>query len=258
MKALIIPVGADKDNLEMLSAVREAEQRLRAHVALEDGERLALINAREYFGTDSCVRICNGLKEDYGQFDLAVLVASGCAIVYAKSEQVTLGAHVAHYMQLSQVLNIVGYLYGKNAWTRLAGINDGLHTYATDRDDPATLGAAVNAMMRAKPTTARVLKWREIAMDVPAKTVRVAGEALRLSRRELALMQLMLENQGGIVSRETIFARLYGERSDVKQTSIESHISRLRRRLLQSKGDIKADHLKSERYLGYRWFPHPA
>lgn len=78
----------------------------------------------------------------------------------------------------------------------------------------------------------------------------VAGEALVLPRRERRILEYLVANKGCRVSKSQIFNSVYGLFSeDIEENVIESHISKLRKRLRERLG---YDPIESQRYLGYR------
>ena len=78
----------------------------------------------------------------------------------------------------------------------------------------------------------------------------VAGEPLHLPRRERRILEYLVTNKGRRVTKAQIFNFVYGLFSeDIDENVIESHISKLRKRLRHRLG---SDPIDSQRYLGYR------
>lgn len=78
----------------------------------------------------------------------------------------------------------------------------------------------------------------------------VAGEVLALPRRELRILECLVKNRNAWVSKRQIFNQVYGIfNDDVDENVIESHVSRLRKRLRQRLG---RDPIETQRFLGYR------
>jgi DNA-binding response OmpR family regulator len=81
----------------------------------------------------------------------------------------------------------------------------------------------------------------------------VGGTALALPRRELRVLEYMVSHQGKWLTKTQIFNAVYGLfESAVDENVIESHVSKLRRKLRDRLG---YDPIKSKRYLGYRLDP---
>jgi DNA-binding response OmpR family regulator len=78
----------------------------------------------------------------------------------------------------------------------------------------------------------------------------VAGEQMHLPRRERRILEYLMGNKGRRVTKTQIFNFVYGLFSDeIDENVIESHISKLRKRLRHRLGH---DPIDSQRYLGYR------
>ncbi len=78
----------------------------------------------------------------------------------------------------------------------------------------------------------------------------IDGEPLLLPRRERRILEYLISNKGRRVTKAQIFNFVYGLFDDgIDETVIESHISKLRKRLRQRLG---VDPIDSQRFLGYR------
>jgi DNA-binding response OmpR family regulator len=78
----------------------------------------------------------------------------------------------------------------------------------------------------------------------------VGGEVLPLPRRERRILEYLMANKGRRVTKSQIFNFVYGLFDDgIDENVIESHISKLRKRLRQRLG---RDPIDSQRFLGYR------
>ena len=77
----------------------------------------------------------------------------------------------------------------------------------------------------------------------------IAGATLDLPRRERRILEFLIANRGRRVTKTQIFNAIYGIfDEDVEENVIESHISKLRKKLRQRLG---YDPIDSKRFLGY-------
>lgn len=82
----------------------------------------------------------------------------------------------------------------------------------------------------------------------------VKGEVLPLPRRERRILEFLAANRGRRLTKSQIFNFVYGLFSeDIDENVVESHISKLRKRLRHRLG---YDPIDSQRYLGYRLIEH--
>jgi DNA-binding response OmpR family regulator len=82
----------------------------------------------------------------------------------------------------------------------------------------------------------------------------VAGVALALPRRERRILEYLASNRNRRVSRNQIFNAVYGLfDEDVEESVVESHISKLRKKL---RAVLGYDPIDTKRYLGYQIISH--
>ncbi len=84
----------------------------------------------------------------------------------------------------------------------------------------------------------------------------VNGEVLSLPRRERRILEYLLVNRGRRLTKSQIFNAVYGLfDDDVEENVIESHISKLRKKL---RARLAYDPIDSQRFLGYLLVAPPA
>ncbi|WP_442754619.1 response regulator transcription factor [Methylocystis sp. JAN1] len=83
----------------------------------------------------------------------------------------------------------------------------------------------------------------------------VNGETLSLPRRERRILEYLLVNRGRRLTKAQIFNAVYGLfDDDVEENVIESHISKLRKKL---RARLGYDPIDSQRFLGYLLVTQP-
>jgi len=94
-----------------------------------------------------------------------------------------------------------------------------------------------------------VLSFGDLQLDPFRRTVACHGQPLPLTARELAILEGLFRNPGGIVSREDLFEQAWGEREQPMSNTIEVLVSRLRRKLREAGSAVTIEAVKG---LGYR------
>ena len=93
----------------------------------------------------------------------------------------------------------------------------------------------------------------DIRIFFDGRAPQVGGEILELPRRERRILEYLAKNRERRVSRAQIYNAVYGFlNEDVEETVVESHISKLRKKL---KLRLGYDPINSKRYLGYMFNP---
>jgi two-component system, OmpR family, response regulator len=71
----------------------------------------------------------------------------------------------------------------------------------------------------------------EVVLDADAHQVRVQGQPVRLSPRELALFELLMRRRGQLVQRDEILAEVFGYQFNPGTNVLDVHVAHLRRKL---------------------------
>ncbi len=89
----------------------------------------------------------------------------------------------------------------------------------------------------------------EIRVFFDGRDPEIRGEPMQLPRRERRILEYLMKNRGRRVSKAQIFSAIYGIFDEhVEENVVESHVSKLRKKLRQHLG---YDPIESKRYLGY-------
>ena len=132
---------------------------------------------------------------------------------------------------------------------RVAGLDAGGDDYLVKPFDLDELAARIRALLRRKSgRPAPQLEHLGVVLDPAAHRVTSEGVEVALSPREFALLQLLLERPGAILSRAQIEERLYGWGEEIESNAVEVHIHGLRRKL-------GAQLILTVRGVGYRLRP---
>ncbi len=134
---------------------------------------------------------------------------------------------------------------------QIVGLEVGADDYLVKPVRPRLLLARARALLRrtggALPPDDRVIACGPVRIDLPAREVRVEGEAVELTTAEFDLLALLAAHRGEVVSRESLHQELRGVPYDGLDRSIDLRVSRVRAKL----GPRGAERLKSVRAQGY-------
>jgi two-component system, OmpR family, response regulator TctD len=118
-------------------------------------------------------------------------------------------------------------------------LNLGADDYLVKPFDLRELEARLRALLR-RPAghASNVVTYGNLAIDLAARSVLVAGVPLELGRREFRLLEAMLARAGKAIPKERLMAQLFQDGQDVSPNALELLVSRLRRKLAPSSVDI--------------------
>jgi len=135
--------------------------------------------------------------------------------------------------------------------TRVAGLEAGADDYVVKPFSMPELVARVRAQLRRAndfgrtATDTSVLRAADLEIDLQARTCRVGGQAVELSRREFDLLAVLLRQKGRALTREQLLEAAWGT-THVTEKTVDVHMARLRQKL-GSRVQIR-----SLRGVGYR------
>ena len=133
------------------------------------------------------------------------------------------------------------------------GVDDVVRKPIHVREIIARLGAirrrAVHAAQATRAPERAAVPAAAVAVYFDGRDPEINGAALNLPRRERRILEFLIANRGRRVTKTQIFNAIYGIfDEDVEENVVESHVSKLRKKLRQRLG---YDPIDSKRFLGY-------
>ncbi|MDQ9172365.1 response regulator transcription factor [Oxalobacteraceae bacterium R-40] len=115
---------------------------------------------------------------------------------------------------------------------RVAGLQAGADDYLLKPFDLGELIARLQALQRrVAGRSTNVIRHGTLCFDPANLQVTLDGTVVDLSRRELSLLQALLQNPNRVLSTEQVKDSLYGLEENVESNAVNVHIHHLRRKL---------------------------
>lgn len=130
---------------------------------------------------------------------------------------------------------------------RIAGLRAGADDYLLKPFDLDELTARLHALLRrAAGRSVDIIAHGPLRLNPASGEVFLHGQAVVLSRRELALLAALLHARGRILSADQLKDSLYDFSEEIESNALNVHIHHLRRKL-------GADIIETVRGVGYRF-----
>jgi two-component system, OmpR family, response regulator CpxR len=141
---------------------------------------------------------------------------------------------------------------------RILGLEMGADDCVSEPFNPRVLLARIHAILRRPRDGHRKLPGQppdpglvvgDVSLDPGRRLVRRADSVIDLTAAEFALLEALLRKAGTVIRREELAALVLGRALSRGDRSLDTHVSRLRRKL--GRGHPDAERIKTIRNVGY-------
>ena len=143
---------------------------------------------------------------------------------------------------------------------KVLGFSAGADDYITKPFDILELKARVEAKLRKmeyQSASLDKLKWKEVSIDKNRQEVSVVDDQgayhkVELTALEFKLLTFLANQPGHVIHRDKILDEIWGENIHVYSRSVDTHVSKLRKKLGSASHVIESVH-----GAGYKFSPTP-
>lgn len=115
---------------------------------------------------------------------------------------------------------------------KVAMLSGGACDYVTKPFELRELLARIAVQLRAQKVGGESeLVWRDLALNPVLHTVTVGETPVRLTKTELAILNLLMSNPNRIIAKSVLLDRIENVAPDCMESSLKVHVSNLRRKL---------------------------
>ncbi len=132
---------------------------------------------------------------------------------------------------------------------KIKGLDSGADDYITKPFDIMELISRINALLRrtSAPASGDCLAYKNLVLDLPKHKVTACGQVVSLTYKEFELLHILIENQGTVLTRDTLMNTVWGTNFEGETRTVDVHIRTLRQKL----GSC-CEYIETVRNVGYK------
>jgi len=172
-------------------------------------------------------------------------------IILDRTLQGVEGVDILKHLRAKRITTPVIFLTAKDTVSnRVEGLDAGADDYLVKPFSKDELLARVRALSRRSENLQMgdTLSVASLCLDMRSCEVSIGAEKVKLTVTEAQLLELLMRNQGQVLTKEQILDKIWGFDKDVEMKNVELYIFYLRKKIALEKGGVA---INTVRGIGY-------
>ena len=133
---------------------------------------------------------------------------------------------------------------------KIAGLDAGADDYMTKPFAPSELLAHLRALTRRKGEVVfETINAFDLELNLESMDLTCGEKTIHLSRKEFQLAEMLMNNEGIVITKETLIDKIWGYDSTAEDNNVEAYVSFLRKKLKFLKSEATIENIRK---VGYR------
>lgn len=161
------------------------------------------------------------------------------------------GVEILKALRIKNIVTPVIFLTAKDTISsRIEGLDAGADDYLVKPFSKDELLARVRALSRRseKLQSNEEINVKELHLNIPLCEAKINNEKVKLTLTETKLLELLMRNQGQVLTKELILNKIWGFNNDIEIKNVELYIFYLRKKIDFEKCNVL---LRTIRGVGY-------
>jgi len=161
------------------------------------------------------------------------------------------GVDILKYLRAKHIKTPVIFLTAKDAVSsRVEGLDAGADDYLVKPFSKDELLARVRALSRRSENlqASDMVCVASLRLNMRSCEVSIGAKKTKLTVKESQLLELLMRNQGQVLTKEQILDRIWGFEKEVEMKNVELYIFYLRKKIALEKGGVE---IQTVRGIGY-------
>ena len=175
----------------------------------------------------ACVQDFKRVQEEYTAFDPQLVIMDIILPFYN-------GFHWCTQIRQISSVPILFLSSASDNMNIVMAMNMGGDDFVEKPFDLNVLTAKIQALLRrAYSCTGQlnVLEYRDVILNLNDAAVTFHGERMELTKNDFKILQILMENKGRLVSRDTLMTKLWETDDYIEENTLTVNIARLRKKL---------------------------